>query len=99
MDQAHGGGRFVDVLPARAGGPEDLHLDILGADIDLSLLHLGKHGDRRRRGVDPAAGLGLRHALHTMNAGLKFQARVRPVAVNFKIRFLHAAELCLVVIE
>ena len=49
--------------------------------------------------MDPAAGLGLRHALHAMNAGLKFQARVRPVAVNFKIRFLHAAELCLVVVQ
>ena len=99
MDQAHGGGRFVDVLPARAGGAEDLHLDILRANIDLGLLHLRKHGDRRRRGVDPAAGLGLRHALHTVDAGLELEARVRPVAVNFKIRFLHAAELRLVIIK
>ena len=99
MNQPDCGGRFVDVLPAGAGGPENLHFDVLGADIDLRLFHLGKHRDGRGRGVDSAAGLGFRHALHAVDAGLEFETRVCPVAVYFKIRFLHAAELRFVVVE
>ena len=87
------------MLSARAGRAVDLHFDVLGPDVDLGLLHLGQDGDRRRRGMDAAAGLGLRHALHPVDAGLKFQAGIRALARNFKIGLLDAAELRLVVVE
>ena len=86
------------MLPARAGGPEDLHLDILGADIDLRSSISGSTATVAVE-VDSAAGL-IRHALHAMDAGLKFETReYAPSPSISKIRFLHAAELCLVVVE
>ena len=99
MDEAHGGGRLVDVLPARAGRAVDLHLDVFRPDVNLGLLHLGQDGDRRRRRMDAAAGLGLRHALDAVDAGLEFQARIGSLARNFKVGFLDAAELRLVIVE
>ena len=38
VDQAHRAGGLVDVLAARAGGAVDLHLNVLGADLDVRVL-------------------------------------------------------------
>lgn len=46
-----------------------------------------------------AAGLGLRHTLHPVDAGLKFQAGIRALARNFKIGLLDAAKLRLIIIK
>ena len=98
VDEAHGGAGLVDVLPACAGRTVDLHFDILGPDIDLGLLHFRQHRDRRGRRVDAPAGLCLRDALDTVDAGFKFEPRVRARALNFKIGLLHAAKLGFVVV-
>ena len=86
------------MLPACAGRTVDLHLDILRPDIDLGLLHLGEHRDRRGRRVDASAGLCLRHALDAVDAGFKFESGVRTRALNFKIGLLDAAELRFIVV-
>ena len=41
-----------------------VHANKLGVDLDLHLLHLGQHGDRRCGGVQPPTTLRLRHPLH-----------------------------------
>ena len=87
------------MLSARAGRAVNLHLDVLGPDVNLGLLHLGQDGDRCRRRMDAPAGLGLRHALHPVDAGLKFQAGIRALARNFKIGLLDAAKLRLIIIK
>ena len=86
------------MLPACAGRAVDLHLDILGPDVDLGLLHLGEHRDRRGRRVDAPAGLCLRDALDAVDAGFKFESGVRARALNLKIGLLHAAKLGFVVV-
>ena len=73
MDEAHGGARLVDVLAARAGRAIDLHFDVLGTKVNVDLLHLRQHGDRRSRGVHAPAGLGFRHALDAVHAGFKLE--------------------------
>ena len=86
------------MLPACAGRTVDLHFDILGPDIDLGLLHLREHRDRRGRRVDASAGLCLRDALDAVDAGFKFESGVRTRALNLKIGFLDAAELRFIVV-
>ncbi len=46
-----------------------------------------------------SAGLGLRHALDTVDAGFKLEARVRAVSAHDEVGLLHAAELRVVVVE
>ena len=86
------------MLPACAGRTVDLHFDILGPDIDLGLLHFRQRRDRRGRRVDAPAGLCLRHALDAVDAGFKFEPRVRARALNLKIGFLDAAKLGFIVV-
>ena len=72
----HGRVRRVDRLPAGAGRAVDVDLEVVGVDLDLDLLRLGQHGHRRGGGVDPALGLGGRHALDAVRAALVLQADV-----------------------
>ena len=44
----------VDALPAGSARAERVDPDVLRIDLDIDLLGLGKHRDRRRRGVDAA---------------------------------------------
>ena len=59
---------LVDVLAAGAAGPHGVDLQIVGLDLDVDVLGLGQHRDRRRRGVDAALRFGVRHPLHAMHA-------------------------------
>ena len=63
----------VDRLAARAAGAEDVDAQVLVVDLDVDLLGLRQHRDGRRRGMDAARGLGLRHALHAVHARFEFQ--------------------------
>ncbi len=47
--QADGGRGLVDVLPARARGAENLHLDVLGPDLDLPCVRHLRHDLHRRK--------------------------------------------------
>lgn len=54
VDQADGGGDFVDILPAVATGTEKLPLEILVSNHDLLGIDLGQDSDTGGRGVDTA---------------------------------------------
>ena len=60
------------MLAPRAGGPVDLHFDVRGIQLHIHRLHLRQHRHRGGGGMDPAAGLGLRHPLNPVNAGFVF---------------------------
>ena len=70
MGDAHRRVGGVDRLPARAGRPEDVDLEISRVDVDLDLVGLGQDDHRRRRGVDPPLGLGHRHPLDPVGPAL-----------------------------
>ena len=72
----------VDRLAAGARRAVDVDLQVVGIDLDVDVLGLGQHGDRRGRGVDAALRLGDRHALHAVGAALVLEDRVGAVAVD-----------------
>ena len=71
---------LVDVLAAGAAGAHGLDAQIVVLDLDVDLLDLGQHRNRRRRGVDAALRFGIGHALHPMHAGFEFQFGERAAA-------------------
>ena len=75
-------------------GPDErltsIRRSLLLVDLDLDLVGLGHHDDRRGRGVDPAGRLGRRHALDAMDAALELEAAVRAVAGDLDDRLLDA---------
>ena len=91
--EAHGRVRRVDGLPARPRGAVDVHLEVVRIHLDLDLLGLREHGHGRRRGVDPALGLRLRHALHAVGPALVLEDRVGAVALDGERRLLEAADV------
>ena len=93
MGDAHRRIGRVDVLAASARGAHRVDPDVLGADVDVDLLGLGQHGDRRRRRMDAPAALRLRHALDAMNARFEFQPGEDAFAGNRGDNFLVAADL------
>ena len=52
--------------------------------MNIDILGLGKHGDRRRGGVDAPLSLGLRYPLHTMRAAFELEYRVGAVTLDRK---------------
>ena len=71
---------LVLVLAAGPAGAHHVDLQVLGPDHDVDLLGLGQDGDGGGRGVDPALGLGLRHALDAVAAALELEVAERPLA-------------------
>src|SRR3954453_5252099 len=72
----------VPRLPPRPARPVDVDLQVAGIDVDVDLLGLGQHGDRRRGGVDAALGLGLGDALDAVRPALELEDRERAVALD-----------------
>ncbi len=79
--------------PPGPGGAVDVDLQVVLVDLDLDLLRLRQHGDGRRRGVDAALRLGLRHALHAVGAALVLEDRVGALALDREGHLLEAAHL------
>ena len=69
-------------LAAGARRAVDVDLQVLLVDLDVDLLGLGHHRDRRGRGVDAALRLGLGDALHAVRAALELEDRVGAVALD-----------------
>src|SRR5690606_24594136 len=92
VEDLHGGLGAVDVLAAGAARPAYLDAQIVGPDLDIDLLGLGHHGDRHRRGVDPALRLGGRDALDTVYARLVLENAENLVAGHAEEHFLEAAD-------
>ena len=99
VDQPDGRGGLVDVLAAGAAGPVDLHFDIAGVDLHVHLFHFRQNRNGCSRGVDAAAGFGLRYALDTVHTGFVLHPGVCAPAVNDKIRFLDTAKLRFVIVH
>ena len=99
VDQAHCGAGFIDVLSTGTAGTIDLHFDILGVDLHIHLFHFRQHCHGSSRGMDTAAGLGFRHTLHPMDTGLILQSRPCASTIDDEIRFFHAAQFRIAVIE
>ena len=95
MRHAHGRVGLVDVLAAGAARAHGVDADVLRPDLDVDLLGLGQHRDRRRRGVDAPARLGRRNALHAVHAGFELQAREHALAGDRGDDLLVAAEVVL----
>ena len=72
----------VHRLAAGPARPEHVHLDVLRVDLDIDLVGFGKHGHRRRAGVDAPLALGLRHPLHAVRTALVLQPRPRRRALH-----------------
>ena len=72
MGQPHGGVGGVDALAAVAGGAHHVDAAVVQIDLDIYFLCLRHHCYGGGGGVDPSAGLGLRHTLHPVHAALVF---------------------------
>ena len=70
----------VDALAPGPAGAHAIDLEVLVLDLHVHVLGLGQHRDGGRRGVDPALGLGDRHALHPVHTALVLQPAVDLVA-------------------
>src|SRR5690606_13525982 len=92
VGDAHGRVGRVDALPAVATGAVDVDLEVVLVDLDVDLLGLGQHGDGGGRGMDPAARLGHRDALHPVHAALEFKAAVGTAAADLEDDLLIAAD-------
>ena len=70
--------------------PCDAHrfdLQILLVDVDVDLLGLRQHGDRRGGRVDAALRLGFRHALDAVHARFEFQPAIDAASDESRRRF------------
>src|SRR5438445_7008812 len=77
MRDAHGGVGLVDVLAAGARSAVSVDAKVRGIQYDVTdRARLGQDGDRAGRGVDAALGLGGRHSLDAVAAGLEFELGV-----------------------
>ena len=70
--------------PPGPGRAVDVDLQVVLVDLDVDLLGLRQHGDRRRRGVDAALRLGLGHALDAVRAALELEHGVGAVAADLE---------------
>ena len=68
--------------PPGPGRAVDVDLEVVRVDLHVDVLGLGQHGDGRRRGVDAALRLGLRHALHAVRAALVLEHAVGALALD-----------------
>ena len=93
MGDPHGGVGRVDALAARSARPEHVDLQVLVVDLDVDLVGLGQHEDRRRGRVDPALALGDRHPLHPVRPALVLEARPRALAPHEEGDLVEPAEV------
>ena len=94
VGDAHGRVGLVDVLAASTGGAVSVDAQVGRVDLDGRLLvRLGQHGHGAGRGVNAALGLGFRHTLHAVGAGLELELGVDIVALDAGDHFLEAAVL------
>src|ERR1700743_2701343 len=82
---------LVNVLTAGALRAHGLDPQILVLDVDVDILDLRQHGNRRGRGVDAALRFGIGNALHAMHAGFEFQFGEGAAALHLGDDFLVAA--------
>src|SRR5262245_17029166 len=92
MRDAHGGIRLVDVLATGTTRAHGVDADVLGADVEIDVLHLREHGDGRCRGVNATARFRGGHALHAMHARFVLEPGKHALAGDRSHDLLVAAE-------
>src|SRR5262245_3322783 len=92
MGDANGRIRLVDVLATGTTRPHGVDTDVLGADVEIDVLHFREHGDGRCRGMNAPARFRRGHALHAMHARFILEARKHTLAGNRSHDLLVAAE-------
>ena len=93
MGDAHGRIRGIHALAAGAGRAIRINAQVGLVDMDVDLVRLGKHRDRRRRSLDAALALGLGNALHAVHAALVLHDGVDLIARNLELDRLEAARV------
>ena len=88
MGEPNGGICRVDGLAARPRRAERVFPNVLFIDLEFDFFRFRENRDSDRRRVNPAARLGRRDALDTMNAAFKLQAAVHALAFNQRDHFL-----------
>ena len=83
MDETDGGGGLVDLLTACSGGAEDLHLDIVLADLYLVIVgYLGHYLDGGEGGLTPAGGVEGGNPDEAVNSALALEISVGVLALD-----------------
>jgi hypothetical protein len=83
----------VNTLSSRATRPADLDAKILGLDLDIHFLGLGKHGDGRRGSMDAALSLGGGNALDAVDAALVAQPAENVIAEDLEDHLLVSSRI------
>src|SRR5436853_3558948 len=95
MRDADGRIRLVDVLAAGAAGAHRVDADVLGADVEVDILHLRQHRNGGGGGVNAPARLGGGDTLHAMDTRLVFEAGEHAPAGDRRYDLLVAAQVVL----
>jgi len=90
---AHGGVGRVHALTSGARRAVRVDAQVLGADLYVDVIGLGKHRHGGRRGLDAPLALGLWHALDAVDARLELHDRVDLVARDLELDGLEAASI------
>src|SRR5690606_23200842 len=99
MQDAHARIGRVGVLAAGARGARRVEPDVLRPDFDIDILRLRQDGDRRRRGMDTAARLRQRYALHAVYARFELHPGEHALARHLGDDLLVATRLALALRE
>ncbi len=82
MGHADGRLGLVDMLPAGAGGPEQVDAQFTRVDLDLDIIRFRQDRNRAGRGMNPALRFGFRYPLHPVGAAFELEPRVNPVTTD-----------------
>jgi hypothetical protein len=80
------------VLASGSAGTVGVDAQVLGIDVDLHVFHFGHDGHGDRGGMDAAAGFGLGHPLHAVDAAFVAQGAVDAATADVHDDFLDAAD-------
>ena len=93
VDETHGGGDLVHILPAVSAGVKNVNPQVILFQVNLNRIGLRQHGHGGRRGMDAPLRLRFRHPLHPMDAGLKLEAAESGPAVHRKSNPVETAQI------
>ena len=96
MGQTHCGIRGIDTLPAISGSTEYVEFALIQIQMEVDLLRLRHDRHCDGGGVDPSAGLRLRHTLHPVHAAFVFQPGISSLPVDHEGGLLEAPDSILV---
>ena len=99
MRDANGVVVLLDVLATRASRVEGVEPQVLVLDLEVDLVGFRQNRHSRRRRVDAALGLGLRHALYAVYAALVLKPPVHAAPADLEHDLLEAADVALVRVQ